>query len=258
MKRQIKHKWTFTARFRRHAFGWRSKPAITRIREAVAEIRKTARKDPVLGAEGAVLLLEKLSPALEHVDSSSGAIGTAVNNAIETLVPIIVGAPADDRLRDKWLDRLWAAVEEDAMPYIELLPGYWGELCVTRQRASYWADAFIDTVRLVWSQDRKAGEGYFKGTTACLSALFSAGRHEEILELLDLAPYTFWHYRQWGVKALAAMGRRAEAIRYAEDTRDDYSSPVAIAHVCEEILLSSGMVEEAYRRYAIAANQKTT
>jgi len=253
-----KHKWTFRARFRRHAFGWRSQPAIKRVKEAVAEIRKTARKDPVLAAEGAVLLLEKLSPALEHVDSSSGAMGTAVNNAIETLVPIIAGAPADDRLRDTWLDRLWAAVEEDAIPYIELLPEYWGELCVTRQRASSWADAFIDTVRLVWSQDRKAGEGFFKGTPACLSALFTAGRHEEILELLDLSPYTFWHYRQWGVKALAAMGRRAEAIRYAEDSRNDYSSPVAIAQVCEEILLSSGLADEAYRRYAIAANQKTT
>jgi hypothetical protein len=75
------HKWTFRARFRRSAFGWRSQPAIKRIKEAVSEIKKAARKDPVMGAEGAVLFLEKLSPALEQVDSSSGAIGTAVNNA---------------------------------------------------------------------------------------------------------------------------------------------------------------------------------
>ncbi len=59
--------WTFSTRFRRHTFGWRSQPAITRIREAVTEIRRAARADPVLGAEGAVLLLEKLSPALEQV-----------------------------------------------------------------------------------------------------------------------------------------------------------------------------------------------
>jgi len=38
-------------------------------------------------AEGSVLLLEKLSPALERVDSSSGSIGNAVNKAIEALVP---------------------------------------------------------------------------------------------------------------------------------------------------------------------------
>jgi len=49
------HQWAFQARFKRHAFGWRSQPAIARIKEAVAEIKKAARKDPVLGAEGAVL-----------------------------------------------------------------------------------------------------------------------------------------------------------------------------------------------------------
>ena len=63
-----KHKWTFRARFRRHAFGWRSQPAIKRVKEAVSEIKKVALKEKVLAAEGAVLFLEKVSPALEHVD----------------------------------------------------------------------------------------------------------------------------------------------------------------------------------------------
>ena len=76
------HRWEFKARFRRHAFGWKSQPAIVRIRQAVAEIRKVARKEPMLAAEGAVVFLERLSPALEHIDSSSGAIGSAVNRAI--------------------------------------------------------------------------------------------------------------------------------------------------------------------------------
>lgn len=84
------HKWQFAARFRRHAFGWRSDAPIQRIKEALAEIKLVARKEPVLAAEGAVTLLEKLSPALEQVDSSSGALGTAVNRAIDTLVPIII------------------------------------------------------------------------------------------------------------------------------------------------------------------------
>lgn len=82
------HAWQFKARFRRHAFGWKSQPAITRIRQAVAEIKKVAKKDPVLAAEGAVAFLERLSPALEHVDSSSGSIGAAVNHAIDELVPL--------------------------------------------------------------------------------------------------------------------------------------------------------------------------
>jgi hypothetical protein len=59
MSSGTKHTWTFRARFRRHAFGWRSQPAIKRIKEAVSEIKKAARKDPVLGGEEAVLFLEK-------------------------------------------------------------------------------------------------------------------------------------------------------------------------------------------------------
>jgi hypothetical protein len=44
-----------------------------------------------------VLFLERVSPALEHVDGSSGAIGTAVNRAIEDLVAVIARAPVDAR-----------------------------------------------------------------------------------------------------------------------------------------------------------------
>ena len=251
------HKWIFRARFRRNAFGWRSQPAIKRVKEAVSEIKKIARKDPLLGAEGAVLLLEKLSPALEHVDSSSGAIGTAVNKAIDALVPMIVKASADDDLRDKWLERLWEAFQEDDMPYIETLADFWGDLCVSPERASQWADQLMPPVRMSWGPDPEL-RGYYKGTTACLSALLKAGREEEILALLDLAPYKSWYDREWGVKALISMGKKAEAVRYAEDSRGLNDSPVAIAQACEEILLSSGMAEEAYNRYAIEANQKTT
>ena len=53
------HKWQFKARFRRHAFGWRSQPAITRVKEAVSEINKVARIDKVLAAEGAVSFLAR-------------------------------------------------------------------------------------------------------------------------------------------------------------------------------------------------------
>lgn len=253
----MKYKWAFRARFRRHAFGWRSQPAIKRIKEAVAEIKKAARKDPLLGGEGAVLFLEKISPAIEQVDSSSGSIGTAVNNAIKVLVPIIAKAPADDKLRDKWLEHLWQAVEDDDIPYIEMLPEYWGELCVTPERASRWADKFIDVVRMLWGPNPEI-TGYYAGTTACLSALSTAGRNAEIMELLNGAPYKFWHDRQWGVKALLAMGKKAEALSFAEDSRRLNEPDFIISEACEEILLASGLAEEAYSRYAIEANQKTT
>ncbi|MBK5101281.1 MAG: hypothetical protein JJE15_09865 [Desulfobacteraceae bacterium] len=257
MSSSTKHTWTFRARFRRHAFGWRSQPAIKRIKEAVSEIKKAARKEPVLGAEGAVLFLEKVSPAIEQVDSSSGAIGTAVNNAIDALVPIIAKAPADGKLRDKWLERLWRAVEDDDMPYIEMLPDHWGELCVTPERASRWADEFIDAVRMTWGPNPEL-RGYYKGTAACLSGLLKAGRNTEIMALLDLAPHKFWDDRKWGVKALTSMGKKAEALRFAEGSRGLNEPDLIISEACEEILLASGMAEEAYSRYAFEANQKMT
>src|ERR1043166_2236530 len=72
--------WKFKSRFRRNAFGWRGTlPAIERIRETLAEINAVARADRNLAAEGAVVFLERVSPALEQIDSSSGAIGSAVD-----------------------------------------------------------------------------------------------------------------------------------------------------------------------------------
>ncbi len=253
----VAYKWQFASRFRRHAFGWRSDTPIQRIKEALAEIKQVARKEPVLAAEGAVTLLEKISPALEQVDSSSGALGSAVNKAIETLVPLIVKANVEPKQRQRWLDRLWQALQDDEIPYIELLGDHWGELCVTPDMASRWADEFIPVVESVWSPSA-SGHGYFKGTSACLSALFAAGRHDELLALIDKARFKWWHDRRWGVKALAAMGKKAEAIRYAEDSRGLNDPGWQIAEACEAILLSSGLADEAYRRYAIEANQGTT
>ena len=70
----------------------KSNTPIQRIKEALAEIKALAKKEPVRAADGAVLFLEKLVPGIEQVDSSSGGIGSAVNRAIETLVPIIAKA----------------------------------------------------------------------------------------------------------------------------------------------------------------------
>ena len=109
------HKWQFAPRFRRHAFGWRSDTPMLRIRQAIAEIKAIAKKEPVLAAEGVVIFLEKLSPALEQVDSSSGAIGSAVNRAIDTLVPLVAKAEVEQKIRQRWLERLWKAVEDDGI-----------------------------------------------------------------------------------------------------------------------------------------------
>ncbi len=251
------YKWEFAPRFRRNAFGWRSDLPIKRIKEALSEIRLVARKEPTLAAEGAIVLLEKLSPALMNVDSSSGALGSMVNHAIETLVPLLTKADVDAATRARWLDRLWEAVQEDEMPYIEYLADFWGELCVEAKVASVWADQFLPIVERIWSP-AEPGHGYFKGTDACLSALHVAGRHDELLALVAKARYKSWHNRRWGVKALVALGKKAEAVRYAEESRGLNTPEGQIAEVCEEILLSSGLADDAYQRYAIAANRTTT
>lgn len=251
-----KHKWVFKARFRRRAFGWRSQPAIQRVKEAVSEIRKVRRKDPLLAAEGAIAFLERVSPALEQVDSSSGAIGTAVNRAIDHLVPIIAEAPVDEDRRRRWMERLYDAVQDDRIPYIERLGDRWGDLCATREIASEQADGLLSLTRRVLAPDRIPGE-FFSGTSACLSALYAAERYEELFEIAG-GDHVFWPDKIWAVRALAAQGHKAEALRLAESSRGPWSSNLEIDRLGEEILLSSGMVEEAYRRYGLAANRAGT
>ena len=250
------HKWQFVARFRYHAFGWQSDKPLQRIKEALSEIKQVAKQEPALAAEGAVLFLEKISPAIEQVDSSSGAIGSLVSCAIDTLVPIIAKASVAASIRQQWLQRLWQALQDDNIPYIERLGDYWGELCADAECASQWADEFRPSVEQV---AQVAGFAYFKGSSAYLSSLYAAGRHEELLAMLEKSYFSGWWYRQWGVHALLAMDRKADALRYAEDSKKFINTPIsAVAKVCENILLASGLHEEAYNRYALDANQGTT
>ena len=170
-------------------------------------------------------------------------------------MPIVAGAPADAPTREAWLERLWAALEADQIPYIESLGDHWGELCASKPVASAWADRLIGSTRLALSPDRKL-RGHFHGTSACLSALHFAGRYAEIVDLLQAD--AIWPYKRWAVKALAATGRKAEAIRYAESCRGRWADDTEVDLECEAILLSSGMIDEAYERYGLRANQRAT
>ncbi|MES9887776.1 MAG: hypothetical protein ABW140_13275 [Candidatus Sedimenticola sp. 6PFRAG1] len=247
-----KYKWIFPTRFRTGAYSWKaSRLACQRLREAVSEIKKVAKKDPVLGAEGAVRLMEKIWPALQHVDSSSGALRSAVNKALDALIPIVVKAPADENIRSKWLDRLWQAMEDDGVDYLSPIGDQWGEICGSVETAGRWADDLVSTLRSCWT-DPNPGS-YFHGTTACLSCLLVSGRYQELLKLLELDRYPMWHYRRYGVEALLALGKKAEAIQYAEASRGLNQPDSVIDQTCEEILISSGLHEEAYQRYGVNA-----
>jgi len=254
MTKSSKQKWIFPARFRAGAYSWKSsRLACQRLREAVSEIKKVAKKEPVLAAEGSVRLIEKLWPALEHVDSSSGALGSAVNKTLYDLIPLIINAPAEAKTRDKWLERVWLAMEEDGVDYLGPVGDRWGELCGSLETANQWAEELMPILKSCWT-DPNPGN-YFHGATACLSCLLVAGRHQDLLDLLALDRKPFWHYRRYGVEALLAMGKKSEALKYAEASRGLNQPDSVIDQACEEILISSGLHDEAYRRYGLRAAQ---
>jgi len=252
-----KHTWTFKPRLRAKAFGWKgSRLACQRLKEAVTEIKKVDRVDPVLAGDGVVTLMERIWPAFQDIDTSSGALGGAVYWAQNELLPIAIEAPADRKARDKWLDRLWQAIEDDGVSYLSPVEDRWGELCRSSEVASYWADRLLSLVRTAWSDPRPGS--YVRGSTVCISSLLAAGRHRELLEVLALQGFPFWNDRKFGVQALLSQGRVDEALAYAEASRGLNQPDTDIDAACERILLDSGREDEAYEKYALTANGSST
>jgi len=58
--------------------------------------------------------------------------------------------------------------------------------------------------------------------------------------------------------ALSEMGRKSDAIQLAESSRGPWTPDTSVDMLCEEILLSSGRIEETYQRYGLYANRKST
>jgi hypothetical protein len=251
------HAWTFKSRLRSRAFGWKgSHLACQRLKEAVTEIKKVARIDPVTAGDGVVSLMKRIWPAFQDIDTSSGALGGAVYWAQNELLPIAIEAPADRKTRDKWLDRLWQAIEDDGVDYLSLVEDRWGELCRSREVASYWADRLLSSLRTAWSDARPGN--YVCGTSLCLSSLLAAGRHQELLEVLALQRFPCWHERKFGMQALLSQGRMDEALAYAETSRGLNQPDTAIDAACEKLLLDLGRADEAYEKYALTANGSST
>ena len=69
-----KHKWKFKSHFRRGAYGWKGTSlASKRMREAVSEIKKVAKKDSALAGEGVIELFYRLYPDdVEKVAEAGG------------------------------------------------------------------------------------------------------------------------------------------------------------------------------------------
>ncbi len=258
-KQTVRYPWTFKKHFRTSAFGWHgSSLAVKRLGEAVSEIKAVARTEPVTAAEGVVQLCERMWPALQQIDTSSGALGTAVRNTLETLMPILTGCPVDESLRRPWLDRLFEAVQEDGVEYLTEVQHHWAEICREPSLINYWADYTLSTLRLAWGNRNE--HGYFSATDICLVCLLESGRYRELKEVLSLRDHRFWPYERYWVQALLRQGKLDEAIGHAESMVDGsgYWYDYPICRFCEQALIDAGRTDEAYERYALLDYPETT
>jgi len=246
-----KHKWTFKSRFRRETYSWNGTAlASKRMREAVSEIKKIPKKDSALAGEGVIELFIRLYPALMQIDSSSGALGTAMNKAIDSLVPILIKADWDMNTRGKQLDKLYDAIIEDGWGTFDDLRDHWGEICVYPGLAHLWADQFMDCTKDVLSSTNQ----YCSAVDMCLSCLVYTERYQELEELLQLDERHSWfHHKFWAI-ALIKQGKQQEALDYAgyilSQQRTDNSDP-EIDSFCESVLIDMGKIEEAYDKYGL-------
>ncbi len=110
--------------------------------------------------------MEKLLPAQQHVDSSSGALESAVKYTLVVLIPIIVKAPANEKIHNQRLNRLWLAMTVDGFDYLSPVGERWGEVCGLAEVARRWTDELVPTL-FVLVLGRSPGN-IFRGTIACL------------------------------------------------------------------------------------------
>jgi hypothetical protein len=157
--------------------------------------------------------MERLWPALEHIDTSSGAFGGAVHRTLGDLIPILISAPADVATRSAWLERLFRAVMDDGVQYLAPVEDRWGEIAVYPEIMEEYAERLRGMIRRVWVE-RPPG-GHVVGTTICLSCLLEIGRYGDLIELLACAAAKWWHWHRFAAEALARTGMADAAIACA-------------------------------------------
>lgn len=215
------------------------------LQRAVGELRRAARGDPRRAGEGAVVLVERMAPAMEVVEDIVGTLAGAAARAIDRVVPVLAVAVPDD-VRDAWLTRLWAALSVDEAGHVRRLAEHWGALCATPERAAAWAERLLPAAR--------AGLAT-AASIACLAGQVAAGRYDEALALLAGREVEVWPERQFGVRALAARGDVDAALVYARASNPlGHRHAQDIARVCEAVLRAAGRDDEAYVGYAFVAH----
>ncbi len=255
MVRKPSRKWAFKPGMRAGTFGWRgSSKAIDRLRSARSEIRAANRADPVTAAEGVVVLAERIWPAFEQIDTSSGTLGSAVRRTLEDLVPILIEAPADERTRATWLERLREAILDDGVDYLAPISDRFGEIAAFPSLMNLHADRDLDLIRSAWADH--ASFTHIATATLSLSCLLEAGRHEELLALLAVKRTRLWFDEKFAAEALLRQGREDAALARATALLEEDRRPWGrhdIARFCEAILVRQGKADEAFRRFGLPA-----
>ena len=230
------HEWQFETKFRTNAYGWRaSSLAIGRLKEAV---RSVAKSDPVAAGDGVVSLMERIWPAFQGIDTSSGALGAAVFRTVNELIPILTVASADHATRRKWLERLFEAVQNDGVEYLAPLEDRWGEIAQYPDLIDDYADRMIGMSRRAWA-DHQTFQ-HVIGTSICLSCLLEGGRYDELQELLAARRIKSWSSHKFGAEALVRQGLWEAAIAFAEAVRSSTNpgfSEMSIDRFCEKQLI---------------------
>ena len=248
------HKWTFKPGMRAGAYSWNSSAkAIERLKSATSEIRAVARTDPTTAAEGVIALAQRIWPAFEHIDTSSGVLGNAVDRTLEELLPFLIDAPADEKTRAKWLEQLREAILEDGVDYLAPIAEKFGQIAASHSLMNLHADRDLEMIEAAWSDH--ANFTHITTVTLTLSCLLEAGRYDELLALLARKKTHLWFEEKYGAEALLRQGHDDEALSYAEallkDDRRQWGH-FEVAQFCERILIGQGREEEAYCRFGLS------
>jgi hypothetical protein len=116
-----------------------------------------ARSFTEAGRQGCVSLMERLWPAVEDIDTSSSALGGAIHRTLDELIPILISAPADVKMRRAWLERLYRAVMDDGVQYLSPVEDRWGEIAVYPELMAEYAERLRALIRRVWVDEPPGG-----------------------------------------------------------------------------------------------------
>lgn len=241
-------------------YNWRSSSkAAARLKAATTEIRNVYRSNPIVAGEGIVALAERIWPAFEQIDTSSGMLGSAVSRTLSDLLPILIEAPADLPTRARWLERLRAAIESDGVQYLDPISKRFGEIAHYSVLQNEHADRDLGIIRDAWSDH--SSYSFITTSTLTLSCLLEAGRYDELSEVVNLRKSRSWSDSRFVAEALLRQGRVSDALAYAGTMFEPGNlsrMDREVALFCESILVRQGRQEEAYVQFGLPSASGNT